>query len=66
VTTIDQDRGVRAGLEPLKTLATYRTLDNKVLFGQYLIAQATGGRLRVGDKVQIIARKDGTGNGHSS
>ncbi|HVG34624.1 MAG TPA: MOSC N-terminal beta barrel domain-containing protein [Pyrinomonadaceae bacterium] len=66
MTTIDQDKGVRAGSEPLKTLATYRTIDSKVLFGQYLIAQATGGRLRVGDKVRIIARKDGTDNGHSS
>lgn len=66
VTTIDQDAGVRTGPEPLKTLATYRTVDNKVLFGQYLIAQAEGGRLRVGDKVRVIARKDGTGNGHLS
>jgi uncharacterized protein YcbX len=66
VTTIDQDSGVRAGPEPLKTMATYRTLDNKVLFGQYLIAQAAGGRLRVGDKVSVIASKDGTDNGHSS
>jgi len=66
VTTIDQDRGVRRGPEPLKTLATYRTIDNKVLFGQYLIAQAAGGRVRVGDRVRIIARKDGTGNGHLS
>jgi uncharacterized protein YcbX len=66
MTTIDQDRGVRAGPEPLKTLATYRTHDNKVLFGQYLIAQASGGRVRVGDKVRVVARKDGTGNGHLS
>jgi uncharacterized protein len=66
VTTIDQDSGVRRGPEPLKTMATYRTLDHKVLFGQYLIAQAAGGRLRVGDKVSVIARKDGTDNGHLS
>lgn len=67
ITTIDQDSGVRAGPEPLRQLATYRTFDNKVLFGQYLIAQAEGGSLRVGDEVRIIARKDnGTGNGHLS
>ena len=65
ITTIDQDRGVRTGQEPLRTLATYRTTDNKVLFGQYLIADVAGGRLRVGDAVKIVARKNGAGNGHS-
>jgi MOSC domain-containing protein len=65
IPTIDQDRGARAGPEPLRQLATYRTFDNKVLFGQYLIAQAEGGGLRVGDEVRIIARQDnGTGDGH--
>lgn len=57
ITTIDQDKGERTGPEPLKTLAAYRTIENKVLFGQYLIAQAAGGRLRVGDTVRIIKRK---------
>jgi len=58
ITTIDQDEGVRTGKEPLKTLATYRTTDNKILFGQYLIAEGVGNRLRVGDSLKIIARKE--------
>ncbi|HEX8143756.1 MAG TPA: MOSC domain-containing protein [Pyrinomonadaceae bacterium] len=61
ITTIDQERGARAGHEPLKTLATYRAVDNKVLFGQYLIADKEGDRLRVGDSVEIIARKEPAG-----
>jgi uncharacterized protein len=65
ITTIDQEKGVRTGTEPLRTLATYRGTDNKVLFGQYLIADVEGGRLRVGDTVKIIARKRGADNGHS-
>ena len=65
ITTIDQDRGVRTGTDPLKTLATYRTTDNKVLFGQYLIADMEGGLIRVGDTVKIVARKRGASNGHS-
>ncbi len=58
ITTIDQDEGVRTGKEPLKTLATYRTTDNKILFGRYLIAEDVGDRLRVGDSLKIIARKE--------
>lgn len=58
ITTIDQDEGVRTGTEPLKTLATYRTTDNKILFGQYLIAEGMGESLRVGDSLKIIARKE--------
>jgi len=67
ITTIDQERGVRTGPEPLRQLSTYRTLDQKVLFGQYLIAQTLGKTLRVGDKVRIVARKEAAnGNGHLS
>ncbi|PWB77113.1 MAG: hypothetical protein C3F15_04000 [Holophagae bacterium] len=36
------------GREPLRTLATYRLLDGKVLFGQNLIHDGTG-TIRVGD-----------------
>jgi uncharacterized protein YcbX len=58
ITTTDQEKGTRKGNEPLKTLATYRTTGNKVLFGQYMVAEKEGGRLRVGDRVEIIARKE--------
>lgn len=64
ITTIDQERGVRTGKEPLRTLATYRTMDNKVLFGRYLIAPVEGDLLRVGDSVKVIARKDRAGHEH--
>jgi uncharacterized protein YcbX len=49
LTTVNQTTG-RAGKEPLATLATYRTLNGKVMFGQNLI-HATTGRIHVGDEV---------------
>ena len=49
LTTVNQDTGV-AGKEPLKTLASYRTVNNKVLFGQNMIA-LTSGTVKVGDAV---------------
>lgn len=55
VPTIDQDTAI-AGREPIKTLATYRTFGRKVLFGQNLVA-ANVGVLRVGDEVEIIAKR---------
>jgi uncharacterized protein len=49
VTTVDQATGAR-GLEPLRTLATYRKRDGQVYFGQNLVHWGTG-RLRVGERV---------------
>ena len=49
VTTIDPLNGER-GKEPLRTLAKYRTLDQKVWFGMNLIHDGLG-TLRVGDRV---------------
>ncbi len=49
LTTVDQETG-KAGKEPLKTLATYRLVNSKVLFGQNMIA-LTRGPIQVGDKV---------------
>lgn len=40
--------------EPLRTLAKYRRREKGVIFGQNLIARGTG-RLRVGDKVEVIS-----------
>jgi uncharacterized protein len=49
LTTTDQATAER-GLEPLRTLATYRRWDGKVWFGQNVVHEGTG-RLAVGDVV---------------
>jgi uncharacterized protein YcbX len=54
VPTIDQDLGIRIGDEPLKTLATFRRQNDKILFGQNLIAQQKG-IVRLGDEVKAVA-----------
>jgi uncharacterized protein len=54
VTTVDQERGERAGQEPLRTLATFRQRNNAVHFGQNLIAANVGGQIKVGDVVTIV------------
>ncbi|WP_138993335.1 MOSC domain-containing protein [Larkinella sp. C7] len=55
LTTIDPESGQK-GKEPLKTLATYRKLDHKILFGQNVLAETTG-LLRVGDPVTILEQR---------
>ncbi|WP_205502981.1 MOSC domain-containing protein [Rufibacter psychrotolerans] len=52
VTTIDQSTA-QAGQEPLKTLATYRTQGNKVIFGMNLIGLSTG-TVSVGDSITVM------------
>lgn len=52
LTTINPATGTK-GLEPLKTLATYRKADNKILFGQNLVSTQTG-KLREGDEIFIV------------
>jgi len=52
MTTVDQETG-RVGKEPLKTLSTYRLVNNKVLFGQNMIA-LTPGRVRIGDRIVLL------------
>jgi uncharacterized protein YcbX len=51
ISTTDQQTAER-GLEPLKTLATYRRVARGVLFGQNLIHHGRG-TLRLGDPVRI-------------
>jgi uncharacterized protein YcbX len=51
ITTADQETTER-GLEPLATLATYRKVDSKVIFGQNLIHSSTG-TIRRGDAVTV-------------
>ncbi|MEO7081263.1 MAG: MOSC N-terminal beta barrel domain-containing protein [Flavobacteriales bacterium] len=50
ITTTDQRTGERS-TEPLRTLATYRSVGNKVHFGMYAVF-AAGGEVRVGDFVR--------------
>lgn len=57
VTMVDQDRGVKAGPEPLRTLAGYRRAGGGVAFGaNFSVLQA--GKLAVGDEVVVLSRAD--------
>jgi uncharacterized protein YcbX len=49
MTTVNQETAEK-GKEPLKTLATFRTFDHKVMFGQNMLL-LKGDRIRVGDQV---------------
>lgn len=51
MTTIDQATAV-PGKEPLKTLSAYRNRNNKVLFGQNVIARGRG-QVHVGDGITV-------------
>lgn len=53
ITTTDQQTGA-VGVEPLRTLATFRRRDGKVYFGQNLIPQDRG-VIRAGDAVTVLA-----------
>jgi uncharacterized protein len=52
MTTVDQQTA-KKGKEPLKTLATYRTVNNLVMFGQNMLL-LEGDYIKVGDKIKII------------
>ncbi|SHJ04736.1 hypothetical protein SAMN02745146_2109 [Hymenobacter daecheongensis DSM 21074] len=54
VTTIDQHTAQKSA-EPLRTLATYRTSGNKVMFGQNVTGPGRG-IVRVGDAVTVLSR----------
>jgi len=53
--TVDQESAERKE-EPIKTLATYRAVDNKVMFGMNLIHDGTG-TIRVGDEIEVLEKK---------
>ncbi|MEO8043086.1 MAG: MOSC N-terminal beta barrel domain-containing protein [Acidobacteriota bacterium] len=57
ITTVDQVAGEKDAKEPLRTLASYRTRNGNVLFGQNLIAETAGGTVRVEDEVEVLERK---------
>jgi uncharacterized protein YcbX len=52
MTTVDQEKGVVSGKDPLKTLAKYRNFGNKVLFGQNVIGLGLGS-VAIGDSVRV-------------
>lgn len=51
--TINQSTG-KSSTEPLKTLATYRTVNNNVLFGKNVIALQTNGFIHVNDELKLL------------
>ena len=56
ITTTDQETGL-AGKEPLKTLSTYRSKNNKVYFGQNVLMKGEG-RIKFGDKIEVISETE--------
>ena len=56
LTTVDQEKGEKTGKEPLRTLSIFRNFKGKVLFGQNLIAENSGGVVKVGDKIEVLER----------
>jgi uncharacterized protein YcbX len=52
IITTNQETGI-AGKEPLKTLATYRSKNNKVYFGQNVLMKGEG-KINVGDPIEIV------------
>jgi uncharacterized protein YcbX len=56
MTTINQQTAVKAK-EPLKTLASYRFKNNKILFGQNLIHEGMG-VITVGDTIEVLSTHD--------
>ena len=52
VIAIDQTTGI-SGKEPLKTLASYRSKNNKVLFGRNVIVHQKG-NIKVGDSISLL------------
>jgi uncharacterized protein len=58
ITTINQE-SLEKNKEPLKTLATYRNKNNNTYFGQNVIYNSGGVSLKIGDRIEILARKQG-------
>jgi len=53
ITTIDQFTGTLTG-EPLKTLKTFRNVNNKLMFGQNVIPKSAG-KIRLADQITVLA-----------
>jgi uncharacterized protein YcbX len=56
ITTVDPARGAVAGVEPLRTLASFRGSEDGVLFGMNLVHEGTGS-IAVGDPVEVEAAR---------
>lgn len=56
VTTINQSTANK-GKEPLRTLATYRNTNNKIYFGENVIASNIG-QINIGDAINILQQKE--------
>ena len=57
ITTVDQAEGEFRGPEPLKTLASFRRIEQNVAFGAYFRPHSAGGMLRVGDELKVLETK---------
>ena len=57
ITTTDQETG-NTGKEPLRTLASYRRVNNEVWFGQNVLTEGNG-FISVGDSIEIIKTRAG-------
>jgi uncharacterized protein YcbX len=55
VPTIDQETGL-SGREPSTTLATYRSYNNKLFFGQNVLCRGNG-MVKIGDEISIMKTK---------
>jgi len=55
LTTVDQNTAEKSE-EPLRTLSTYRSVNNKIYFGQNLLHEGNG-TLKVGDEIKILELK---------
>jgi len=55
LTTVNQDTSAK-NEEPLKTLSTYRNINNKIYFGQNLLHEGNG-TLKVGHEIEILEMK---------
>lgn len=56
IVNVDPATGRPTNKEPLRTLASYRSVNNKPLFAQNLIPAVTG-TIRVGDEVSVLNKK---------
>ncbi|WP_042374091.1 MOSC domain-containing protein [Streptacidiphilus neutrinimicus] len=54
ITTVDQDAGVFAGQQPLRTLRKRRRFARSAAFGMHLVPQAPYGTLRLGDALTVL------------
>ena len=64
MTTINPQTGMREGVEPVKTLASFRKRNNKIFFGMNVVwshvkdAKVALPTIHVGDVVEVLSRQD--------